>query len=99
MKFYDWLEGGGLYAPEGMELPIFASADQLQPCAPIYSYPFMTAPMASDEYYEVIERNCLVPLDEDYDGSDDDSGGDDDPSDPNGPLRELAMDGPRFRNV
>jgi hypothetical protein len=66
-----------------MELPVFVDADKHQPSLPLYSYPFMTAPMHSDEYSIGMERACLLPLDEDYD---DGSSGD---SDPNRPIPTL----------
>lgn len=55
-------------------LPIFKIAEKHKPGPPIYSYPFMTAPMHEDEYSAFIERMSLLPLDQDYQ---DDHGGND----------------------
>lgn len=72
-------------------LPVFEGASKYQRCLPVYSYPFMTAPMSPDEYGVGMERPCLLPLNEDYYGDDDDDdddwGGDDDgPKDPDVPM-------------
>lgn len=81
-----WLAGFGL-STELAPLPVFDGASTRQPSLPLYSYPFMTAPMSADEYQSSIERPCLLPLDEDYDGDDDDDNDDfgddgDPPEDP-----------------
>lgn len=74
----------------GAGLPVFADANKHRPSLPLYSYPFMQAPMLHDEYSQMIESSCLLPLDEDYsddEGDDDDDGGDD--FDPAGPTPVL----------
>jgi hypothetical protein len=77
-------------------LPVFKSATKYQPCLPVYSYPFMTAPMSPDEYAAgSMERSCLLPLNEDYDaeGDEDDWDDEDGPGDPdNTSLTPLLSD-------
>lgn len=68
--FDSWLHGMELETGP-MPLPILGEAIKLQPCQPIYSYPFMTAPMSLDEYSGSEERPNLLPLSEDYDEVDD----------------------------
>ncbi len=66
-------------------LPLFAQAKKLSPGLPLYSYPFMAAPMHRDEYSGGVERTCLLPLDEDYaDPYDDDDDGESPEVEPNG---------------
>ena len=57
-------------------LPIFRDAGKHEPGPPIYSYPFMSAPMHEDEYSAFEDRLSLLPLNEDYpnDEDDDDAG-------------------------
>lgn len=75
MAMSDWLAGFG--SMTGVPtLPVFEGATKLKPSLPLYSYPFMTAPMSSDEYSGGIEHPCLLPLEEDYDGEDDDGSDD-----------------------
>lgn len=84
-QFWSWLNGMGW--EEDIQLPVFAGAENQQPCAPIYSYPFMTAPMASDEYSGSVERMSLLPLDQDYGNPDEDEDdGGELPDDPDNPL-------------
>lgn len=89
-----WLAGFDL-GTERPPLPVFEGASTRQPSLPLYSYPFMTAPMSEDEYHAGGERICLLPLDEDYDGEEgeDEFGGDGDPpEDPDvlSPLRNVS---------
>lgn len=76
-----------------LELPVFVDATKYQPSLPLYSYPFMAAPMDSDEYAGIAEHICLLPLDEDYsDGGDDADDGrsdDDDSGGGSAPLEEA----------
>lgn len=58
-----------------LKLPIFKATTKYQPCLPIYSYPFMDAPMADSEYCHAEESTCLLPLRENYERDD---GGPDD---------------------
>lgn len=69
VEWGSWLDGFG-WEPGLPRLPVFEGARKLDPSLPLYSYPFMTAPMSSDEYGGLSERPCLLPLDEDYDGED-----------------------------
>lgn len=69
IEWGSWLDGFG-WGPDLPTLPVFEGARKLQPSLPLYSYPFMRAPMSSDEYGGLSERPCLLPLDEDYDGED-----------------------------
>lgn len=70
---FDWInwlsghEGGSAT----VSVPFFEAASRYQPCLPVYSYPFMTAPMSTDEYGAGGERACLLPLNEDYKEEDD----------------------------
>lgn len=53
----------------------------------------MTAPMSPDEYSGT-ERLCLLPLNEDYDGEDDEddrSGDGDAPEGPDGPMLKRVL--------
>lgn len=91
LEFSDWLRGNG--GIETLELPIFAETERYRPCLPIYSYPFMNAPMHIDEYSGSHEQICLLPLDQDYQSpdSDRDDGDDDDrPDAPRGPELSRA---------
>jgi len=65
-----------IYWGEGPKLPVFLDAINRQPSLPLYSYPFKTAPMHSDEYSIGSERTCLLPLGEDYPPDDDEGEGD-----------------------
>lgn len=77
----------GLMGYEGeVQLPVFANAAKHSPALPLYSYPFMAAPMHADEYSVGRERVCLLPLDEDYDEDTNDGGWDD--GDPNAPSTD-----------
>lgn len=90
MEWRSWLDTGGWnVGPEKPELPLFKGTERFQPASPVYSYPFMSAPMASDEYGSGFERVCLMPLDEDH-VEDDDDGGDGDDGDNDG----LGPEGP-----
>jgi len=94
---WDGLFYGLSFSTADTALPVFKDANKYQPSLPVYSYPFMSSPMSSDEYLASGERTCLLPLDEDYrkdDDEDDDSGGDD--NEPHGPdilsLEQLLRD-------
>jgi hypothetical protein len=91
-----WLHSGG-WTEDFAPLPVFEAADKHQPGLPVYSYPFMTAPMSTDEYRVGMERVCLLPLSEDYDeGDEDDFDGDPDaPDGPEGPLLERDLTRPQ----
>ncbi len=65
-EWSDWLDGF-VWGPELPPLPVFEGARKHQPSVPLYSYPFMKAPMSGDEYGGNSEHHCLLPLDEDYD--------------------------------
>ena len=76
----------GVVADDKVHLPIFEGAAQLTPSLPVYSYPFMTAPMHEDEYGGSIEHFGLLPLAEDYRADDDEDEFDEDPDAPEGPI-------------
>lgn len=83
--WYDWISMGS------SKLPVFVLASKYKPGLPVYSYPFMSAPMAMCEYMGFWEQVCLLPLNEDYE---DGSGFDAEEDDPEGPdipalLRKL----------
>lgn len=65
---YEWFHSlsdhGWDMEPES--LPVFKGAGKYQPSLPVYSYPFMTAPMSQNEYGGVVEYVGLLPLNEDY---------------------------------
>lgn len=92
-EWMSWMRGD-VGDTDATHLPLFMDAGDCQPCPPVYSYPFMTAPMSLDEYGGGVEHICLLPLDEDYDGDDDedDGGGDDDaPVDPDAPRLKQGL--------
>ncbi len=87
-SFDMWLTDPYMYEGK-VVLPVFRNERNLEPGLPLYSYPFMVAPMSSSEYMGGIEYTTLLPLNKDYldDGGDDDEGDDDDPDgefDPSG---------------
>lgn len=65
LKWCDWLDDVRP-AQDIPSLPVFDGGRLLQPSLPLYSYPFMTAPMSADEYGRIGERIILLPLEEDY---------------------------------
>lgn len=76
--------------PDDHLLPIFVNADKHHPSFPLYSYPFMKAPLHSHEYSGALEDVCLLPLDQDYESDEDDEDDDsDDDNDPRGPNPTL----------
>lgn len=80
---------------EDGDLPIFTDADKHKPSLPLYSYPFMTAPMHDEEYrVGTMERTCLLPLNEDHSDDEDDdnwNNGDPDPLPPASPEMEKII--------
>jgi len=72
-------------------LPLFTEAHHHQPSLPLYSYPFMAAPMANEEYSGTEERSCLLPLDADYEDDDDGGGEDAAPDSPDPDLDSIAL--------
>lgn len=81
-------------------LPIFAEAEKHQPSLPLFSYPFMKAPLHPYEYSGVIEEVCLLPLEQDYESDDDeDEDSTDDDGDPGGPTPTLLETWQRLGDV
>lgn len=74
-----------------VNLVVFDDADKHQPSLPLYSYPFMNAPMGSDETAGIQEAACLLPLDRDYPEDDDDGGDDDEEWDDDGPSGPAQL--------
>lgn len=83
---YGWLVG---MSPE-LDLPVFEAARKLKPSQPIYSYPFKVGPMASEEFYDISDRQPLLPLSVDYRDDDDDDDGEDDSLGSEGDGRILS---------
>ena len=73
---------------KAQKLPIFSASRKYQTSLPIYSYPFMRAPMADAEYQRLEEIECVLPLREDY--SHDEGGGTNRPGQPTGPVRPYT---------
>ena len=73
---------------KAQKLPIFSASRKYQTSLPIYSYPFMRAPMADAEYQRLEEIECVLPLREDY--SHDEGGGTNRPGQPAGPVRPYT---------
>jgi len=73
VEWWQFLDGDDhIVDLDDIELP-FLSPGNGQRCAPIYSYPFKRAPMASAEYNSM-ETQFLLPLNNDYPEDDDDEG-------------------------
>lgn len=86
----DWMHMGA------SKLPVFDKASKYKAGLPIYSYPFMSSPMAECEYIGFEECICLLPLNENYaNGSDDDDGGHDTDG-PDAPLQTREVEDHQF---
>lgn len=77
-------------------LPFMDAAMCASPCAPIYSYPFKTAPMHVDEYDINLERLAIYPLA--YNFSSRNGGDDGDGFDGDGPDADPSPSDPRARS-